>query len=95
MAGWLAETRIHEEGERLKMLEESSRQLQGRHDLLLDFAFDLNKQILEAEVARESREGAFSRERPLYRRALARFLGRPLDADANATLRVSFASVRG
>ncbi len=95
VAAWLGESRIHEESERLKMLEESSAQLRERHDPLLDFAFDLNRQILAAEVAKESRDGLASRLRPVYRRALARFLGRPLDADANGTQRVSFAKVAG
>lgn len=95
IGGWLAGTRLHDEAERLKMLEESSAQLRARRDPYLDFAFDLNAQILAAEADKEAREGASSRERPLYRRALARFLGRPLDADANATLRVSLARIAG
>lgn len=95
IGGWLAGTRLHEEAERLKMLEETSAQLRARRDPYLDFAFDLNRQILAAEAAKETREGAYSRERPLYRRALGRFLGRPLDADANATLRVSLARIEG
>lgn len=95
VASWLAGTRLHDENERLAMFEASSAALRERHDPLLDFAFELNAQILAAEADKEEREGAYSRERPPYRRALARFLGRPLDADANNTLRLSFAHITG
>lgn len=95
LAAWLAETRIHDEDQRLAMLEESVTRLRERQDPLLDFAFELNREILATEVAKEERDGLAARLRPTYRRALARFLGQPLDADANATLRVSFARIAG
>lgn len=93
--GWLANTPVHDEEQRLVMLGETEGVLRARRDPFLDFAFELAQETVRVEEAKESREGAFSRERPPYRRALARFLGRPLDADANNTLRVSFAKIEG
>ena len=92
---WLAATPVHDEEQRIAMLGETEQALKARRDPFLDFAFELARQIAQVEATKESREGAFSRERPPYRRALARFLGRPLDADANSTLRVSFAKIEG
>ncbi len=92
---WLGNNPLHEEKVRLEMLEETVAELRARQNPYLDFAFELNQQMMDIEAAKEAREGAYARERPIYRRALARFLGRPLDADANGTLRVSFARIEG
>ena len=80
---------------RLAMFEESAEALRDRGDPLIDFAFELNQDILEMEAVWHRRDGEESRLRPVWRRALREFLGRPLDPDANGTLRVSLAHVKG
>jgi hypothetical protein len=44
---------------------------------------------------RDRWEGAISRLRPEWRRAVASYSGKPIAPDANSTLRVSFARVKG
>jgi hypothetical protein len=91
----LAGTKVHDLDQRLAMFGESAAQLRARRDPLLAFAFRLNEDLVAMKARRDAREGFHSLHRPIYRRALARFLGRPLDADANGTLRISFAKVAG
>ncbi len=88
-------TKIHDFPERLKMFEESVEQLRARHDPLLDFAFELNRDILDMVRRHDAWVGAVSRLRPVWRRAVRAYLGGPLDPDANGTLRVSLAHVGG
>lgn len=91
----LATTKIHDLEARQAMFEESVEELAARGDALLDFALQLNRDILAREERDERHHGASSRLRPLWRRTLQAHLGRPLDPDANGTLRVSLAHVRG
>ncbi|MEM7354914.1 MAG: S46 family peptidase [Acidobacteriota bacterium] len=93
--GLLADSKILDLEARLAMSEESVDQLRRRRDPLIDFALDLNTTILQIEEEEHRAEGAISRLRPLWRRTLRAFLGRPLDPDANRTLRVSLAAVDG
>jgi hypothetical protein len=51
--------------------------------------------MLVVERLDKGREGAISLYRPVWRRAVEATVGRPLDPDANGTLRVSLAHVRG
>ena len=95
VADLLASTQVADLDTRLTMFEESAAQLRERQDPFLDLAFDLNAEILAMEEAQDRRQGAFSRLRPVWRRALATYLDRPLDPDANGTLRVSLAHVQG
>ncbi len=94
-AALLAASRVGDLGERLKMFEEGPEQLAARHDPLLDLALALTEQVRDLERQEKTDKGAISRLRPLWRRAVAAQLDRPLDPDANGTLRVSFAIVRG
>jgi hypothetical protein len=83
-------------GERLKMFEESAAELAARHDPLLDLAQQLVEEVIEPQQTRDERNrGAVSRLRPVWRRAVAAHAGRPVDPDANGTLRVSLARVGG
>ncbi len=91
----LAGTKIFELETRLAMFEESVEQLRRRRDPLIDLALDLNGEILAIENQEHLVAGAVSRLRPLWRRTLRAFLDRPIDPDANRTLRVSLAHVEG
>jgi hypothetical protein len=91
----LARTRVTDLEERRKMFEESEEQLRARRDPLLDLAFSLDRE-LRAWKEREDRfEGAVSRLRPRWQRAVLAHAGRPVAPDANGTLRVTLAHVKG
>ncbi len=80
---------------RLAMFEESVAELRRRQDPLIDVALELTAEIVAIEERAHERDGAVSRLRPPWRRTLRAFLGRPIDPDANRTLRVSLAHVEG
>lgn len=90
-----AGTRVHDVEARLAMFEESREQLEKRNDPLLSFALALQTDLLAKERREHERDGAASRLRPVWRRAVQAFLAKPLDADANGTLRVTLAHVEG
>lgn len=90
-----AGTEVYDLEARLEMFEESAEELRARHDPLIDFAFALNEDLLARERREQTAEGAASRLRPVWRRAVEAHAGKPLDADANGTLRVSLAHVAG
>ena len=89
------ETRVNDLAERLKMFDESTEQLKARHDPFLDFAFAFEPERQAWEKSAEARDGAIARLRPEWRRAVLAFAGKPVAPDANGTLRVSFAHVKG
>ncbi len=91
----LSATTVYDLETRLAMFDESALQLRARRDPLVDFALDLNAEVVEIEEGEHRIEGAVSRLRPAWRSALRAFLGRPIDPDANRTLRVSLARVEG
>ncbi len=91
----LAGTRVTDLDERLRMFEQSEAELRARRDPLLDLAFALDRELRAAQEREHRREGMISRLRPVWRRAVAAHAGRPVDPDANGTLRVSLAHVRG
>ena len=91
----LAHSRVGELDERMKMFGESAAALRARRDPLLDFAFDLLPELLGAEEDDHRFQGAVSRLRPRWQRAVIAQAGRPVAPDANGTLRVSFAHVSG
>jgi len=90
-----ANTKLLELAERLKMLDETPAQLHARKDPLVELGFALNAEV-DTLVERKNRwEGTISRLRPEWRRAVIAHAGKPVAPDANATLRVSFAHVKG
>lgn len=91
----LARTRVTDAEERAKMFGESAEQLRARRDPLLDLAFGLQEELLALQERTETFQGAVSRLRPAWRKAVRAHAGRPIDPDGNATLRVSFAHVKG
>ena len=91
----MAGSRVGELEARTAMFEESLETLRARHDSLLDFAFDLGLELKALEEQEQRQQGLASRLRPTWRRAFQAHLGRPIDPDANGTLRVSLAHVKG
>ena len=92
----LAETSVTDEEARLEMFAESPAELRAREDRLIDLAFALQKaDYLPREKTTDRRAGAQLRLRPAWRRAVEAHAGRPIDPDANGTLRVSLAHVKG
>ena len=90
-----AGTKVTDTAERLKMFEENTAQLKARKDPMLDLAFALEPELRAWQTAALTYEGAVARLRPEWRRAVIAHAGKPVAADANSTLRVSFAHVRG
>ncbi|MFP2897932.1 S46 family peptidase [Corallococcus sp. 4LFB] len=90
-----AGTKVLTLAERLKMADESVGQLAARRDPLLAFGMELAKEQAALDDTRDRRQGASSRLRPAWRKAVMAQAGKPIAPDANSTLRVSFAKVRG
>ncbi|HKO58846.1 MAG TPA: S46 family peptidase [Thermoanaerobaculia bacterium] len=90
-----AQTKLFDESERMKMLAESPEQLRARHDPLIDLGFALDADIRDLGARKEQWDGIVSRLRPAWRRAVEAHAGQPIAPDANSTLRVSFAHVKG
>jgi len=88
-------TRVTDSAARAGMFDESEEELRARKDPLLELAFVLDPALRALEERRRRHEGAISRLRPVWRRAVVAHAGRPVAPDANGTLRVSLARVRG
>jgi len=88
-------TKVTDLGERMRMFEESSEQLRARKDPLLDLAFALEPELRAWQSATQTYDGAVARLRPEWRKAVIAHAGKPVAPDANSTLRVSFAHVKG
>ena len=88
-------TRVMELPERLKMFEETVAQLKTRGDPLLNFAFAYEPERKAWQITVDNRDGAIARLRPEWRKAVLAYAGKPVAPDANGTLRVSFAHVKG
>ena len=88
-------TKVTDTAERLKMFEETTAQLRARKDPMLDLAFALEPELRAWQAATRTYEGAVARLRPEWRRAVIAHAGKPVAPDANSTLRVSFAHVKG
>jgi hypothetical protein len=93
--GLLAHTKVTDLAERKRMFEESEEQLRARRDPLLGLAFALDRELRDLKERDDRFQGAVSRLRPRWQRAVIAHAGRPLAPDANGTLRVTFAHVKG
>ncbi len=94
-ADLLARSRVANLDERMKMLGESAELLRARRDPLLDLAAGLDAALRQAEEADHRFRGAGARLRPAWQRAVLAHAGRPIAPDANGTLRVTFAHLKG
>jgi hypothetical protein len=95
VAALYAGTKVTDPVERAKMFEETPAQLRARKDPMLDLAFALEPELRAWQAEAQTQEGAVARLRPLWRRAVIAYAGKPVAPDANSTLRVSFAHVKG
>jgi hypothetical protein len=95
VAALYAGTKVTDAAERLKMFEESTDQLRARRDTMLNLAFAVEPELRAWQAATRTYEGAVARLRPEWRRAVIAHAGTPVAPDANGTLRVSFAHVKG
>ncbi|HYI10189.1 MAG TPA: S46 family peptidase [Thermoanaerobaculia bacterium] len=90
-----ASTKMFDLAERLKMFDETPEQLRARRDPLVDLGFALVTEIGEMAERTDRWNGVIARLRPAWRRAVIAHAGKPVAPDANSTLRVSFAHVKG
>ncbi len=90
-----AQSEVLDLNERLKMFEETEAQLRARKDPLVDLGFALADEVTARRERLDRLEGAISRLRPSWRALVIAHAGKPVDPDANGTLRVSFARVKG
>jgi hypothetical protein len=90
-----AGTKVLDVQERMKMAAESPAQLAARKDPLLAFGAELAQELEALEVSLDARAGASLRLRPEWRKVVLAHAGKPVAPDANSTLRVSFAHVKG
>jgi len=88
-------THVTDLAERLKMFEETTAQLKARRDPLLDLAFAFEPERQAWQSTNDARDGTIARLRPEWRKAVLAHAAKPVAPDANGTLRVSFAHVKG
>lgn len=88
-------TKVLDLAERMKMFSESTDQLKARKDPLLGLAFSLEPELEAWRTQTRTQDGAVARLRPQWRKAVIAHAGKPVAPDANSTLRVSFAHVKG
>ncbi len=90
-----AGTRIADEGFRLALLGKTPAEIEATKDTMVELALALEPLHLTVQDARKRRQGAESRLRPAYMKALLAKAGGLVAPDANSTLRVTFGTVRG
>jgi hypothetical protein len=91
----LAHSKVTDLAERKEMFDESAEQLRARHDPLLDLGFSLDAELRALKERNDRFDGAVSRLRPRWQRAVMAHAGKPIAPDANGTLRVTLAHVQG
>jgi hypothetical protein len=95
LAGMYDGTMVTSLAERLKMFEETPEQLKARRDPMIDFAIALQAELDGFNEEAKANDGAVAKLRPAWRKAVIAHAGKPVAPDANSTLRVSFAKVKG
>ncbi len=90
-----AGSKVMDLAERQKMTGETEAQLRARKDPLLDLGLALATEVVALDDMRDRREGAQLRLMPEWRKAVLAHAGKPVAPDANGTLRVTFAKVKG
>lgn len=91
----VAKSRVFDLEQRKAMFDETPETLAARKDPLLDLGFALDKERLELKARRDTWSGANLRLRPVWRAAVIAEAGKPVAADANSTLRITFGKVQG
>jgi hypothetical protein len=93
--GFYAGTKMVDRDFRLSLLEMTSAELGALDDTALGLAAALDPLYQQGREAEKRAEGAKSRLRPLYARAMIEKADGPVAPDANSTLRVTYGQVRG
>lgn len=88
-------TKLADKEYRLSLLDKPTASLVAAKEPFLELSVALAPLDLEIRESRKRREGARSRLRPLYMRALLAKSGGLVAPDANSTLRVTFGRVEG
>ncbi|HUP64735.1 MAG TPA: S46 family peptidase [Thermoanaerobaculia bacterium] len=88
-------TKIADRSFREDLFDDTTAQIAARNDSMIVFAADLRKLVDANKARKQADDGAFARLRPHYMEALRAVRGELLAPDANGTLRVSFAEVKG
>lgn len=95
VAALYAGTKLLDAERRAAMFGAKPAELRALRDPLLELGFELAMELDASKRLQDRRAGASARLRPLWRKAVLAHAAGPVAPDANGTLRVSFASVRG
>jgi hypothetical protein len=90
-----AGTRLGDEAERVRLLDAGIEELQASQDAMIRLALALGPELDAWDRRVREREGALSRLRPPYLESLIEMRGTTFYPDANASPRISFATVAG
>ncbi|HEY5610929.1 MAG TPA: S46 family peptidase, partial [Thermoanaerobaculia bacterium] len=90
-----AATKVFDLQARWTMFSETPEQLRARKDPILDLGFTFDDELKAFDTLRQKGEGEIADTRPQWRRAVIAHAGKPVSPDANRTLRVSLAHVKG
>jgi Peptidase S46 len=90
-----AGTRMSDLHFRLALLDKPTAEIATTRDSFVDLTLALDALDQQSREAQKRREGALSRLRPRYMRALLAHAGGLVVPDANSTLRVTFGTVKG
>jgi hypothetical protein len=88
-------TKVLDAGERSRMFDETPDQLRARKDPLLELGFAIEPEMTALRERQDAAAGTVSRLRPVWRGAVIAHAGKPVAPDANSSLRISFAQVKG
>lgn len=93
-----ARSTLGDEAARLAWMDKSPEEFENSDDPLIRYAVTSHDERMQLELAGKELRGQFQQWRPRYMEAVIaynRSLGRPIYADANSSLRVTFGQVRG
>jgi len=88
-------TKIGDEKTREAFFNSSLEELKKSKDSMIKLALDLADELDAWDESKKSKEGAMSRLRPIYIESLSQMRGKQFYPDANASPRISFATVTG
>ncbi|AWL12225.1 Dipeptidyl aminopeptidase BII [Saliniradius amylolyticus] len=93
-----ANTELDEEDARLKWMNASVEAFKNSDDPFIQYAVTMYDKAMTMEAEEKERSGQFQALRPAYMEAVIAYmesLGKPVYADANSTLRVTYGNVKG
>ena len=93
--GLYAGTNLLDPAAREAMLGEDLATLRARKDAMLEFGIAWSEDVAALRARERTWLAQSAIHRPVWRRAVAAYAGKPIAPDANGTLRVSFAHVQG